>query len=154
MAQIVGPGITSGNDLGFWYCALGSNVPRLLLLEGSAVPNSGGARISTIQQVDASRDGTWTLLASLAVSAASRNQILIGGNIASDPGSEVIARKGIAVDRPTPSVLLGLGLPSNNTNAAGMAAAGNGRFAHDGKVLHRSLYKEGMALTLSGIWGY
>jgi hypothetical protein len=35
-----------------------------------------------------------------------------------------------------------------------MAAAGNGRFAHDGKVLHLSKYKEGMALNISGIWGY
>lgn len=154
LAQIAGPGITASNDLGFWYCALGSNVPKLLVQEGSALSSSGGARISTIQQVDASRDGTWTLLASLAASPASRNQILIGGNIASDLGFEVIARKGISVDRPTPSVLLGLGLPTNHTNAAGMAAAGNGRFAHDGKVLHRSVYKSVMTLTISDIWGY
>lgn len=154
LAQMAGPGITAGNDLGVWYCALGSNVPKLLLQEGSVVPGAGGARISTIQQVDASRDGTWTLLASLTASPSSRNQILIGGNIASDLVFEIIARKGIAVDRPTPSVLLGLGLPSNHTNAAGMAAAGNGRFAHDGKVLHLSKYKEGMALNISGIWGY
>lgn len=154
LAQIGGPGITTANDLGFWHCALGSNAPKLLLREGSAVPGAGGALISTIQKVDASRDGTWTLLASLSRSPVGRNQILIGGNTASDLGFEVIARKGIAVDRPTPSVLLGLGLPSNNTNAAGMAAAGNGRFANDGKVLHRTSYKEGMALTISGIWGY
>jgi hypothetical protein len=154
LAQMAGPGITAGNDLGVWYCALGSNVPKLLLQEGSVVPGAGGARISTIQQVDASRDGTWTLLASLTASPSSRNQILIGGNIASDLVFEVIARKGIAVDRPTASVLLGLGLPANHTNAAGMAAAGNGRFAHDGKVLHFSKYKEGMALSISGIWGY
>jgi hypothetical protein len=154
LAQIAGPGITAANDVGFWHCALGSTTPRLLAGEGTFMPNSGGATISTIQQVDASRDGTWTLLASLARSPASRNQILIGGNIASDLGFEVIARKGIAVDRPAPSVLLGLGLPTNNTNAAGMAAAGNGRFANNGKVLYRSLYKEGLALTISGIWGY
>lgn len=154
LAQIGGPGITPANDLGFWHCALGSTTPKLLAGEGSFLPSSGGASISSIQQVDASRDGTWTLLASLTRSPASRNQILIGGNIASDLGFEVIARKGIAVDRPTPSVLLGLGLPANHTNAAGMAASGNGRFAHDGKVLHRSLYKEGTALTISGIWGY
>ena len=154
LAQIAGPGITAANDVGFWHCALGSNVPRLLMGEGIAMPNSGGATIGTIQQVDASRDGTWTLLASLARSPASKNQILMGGNITSDLGFEVIARKGIAVDRPAPSVLLGLGLPANNTNAAGMAAAGNGRFANNGKSLHFSKYKEGMALTLSDIWGY
>ena len=154
LAQIAGPGFTAANDVGFWHCTLGSNVPRLLMGEGIAMPNSGGATIGTIQQVDASRDGTWTLLASLARSPASKNQILIGGNIASDLGFEVIARKGIVVDRPAPSVLLGLGLPVNNTNAAGMAAAGNSRFTNSGKSLHFTKYKEGTALTLSDIWGY
>lgn len=154
LAQIGGPGITAVNDLGLWHCALGSNTPQLLAGEGTFIANSGGATIGTIQQVDASRDGAWTLLASLARSPVSRNQILIGGNTASDKGFEIVARKGMAVDRPATAMLLGLGLPANNANAAGMAAAGNGRFTHDGKVLHFCRYKEGIALTISGVWGY
>ncbi len=154
LAQIGGPGITAVNDLGFWYCEPGSSSPKLLAGETSFLPGSGNAWIGTIQQVDASRDGTWTVLASLTRSPASRNQILIGGNVASDLGFEVIARKGISVDRPGASPLLGLGMPSNNVNAAGMSAVGNGRFAHDGRVLHFATYKEAKALTISEIWGY
>ena len=136
LAQIGGTGVTLSSDLGFWHCALGSTTPKLLMREGTIVAGTSPAKIGTIQQVDAHRDGTWTLLASLTGCPSSWNQVLVGGNIASDLSYEVIARKGIVVDRPTPSTLLGLALPTGNTSTTGMASAGTCRFAVDGKVLH------------------
>jgi hypothetical protein len=155
LAQITGPGVTTANDVGFWRCNLGSNAPVLLVREGQVLPGSGGAILSVIQQVDAGADGSWTLLAGLGRSPASQNQILLGGNISVDSQFAVVARKGTYVDRSQgPSLLLGFGLPTNNTDAAGMGTTGQGRLVEAGAILHRAIFKDGTELVVSGIWGY
>lgn len=155
LAQIKGPGITASNDVGFWRCTLGSNAPALLIREGQVVPNCNGAVISVIQQVDAGSDGTWALLASLGRSPGAQNQVLLGGNVSVDLFHSVVMRKGNAIDSSvSASTLLGLALPKNNTDAAGMGTLGQARLAESGTILHRATFKHGTELAVTSIWGY
>ncbi|MBL9117700.1 MAG: hypothetical protein JNJ83_22020 [Verrucomicrobiaceae bacterium] len=155
LAQVKGPGINAGNDVGFWRCALGSNAPALMVREGQVVPNCNGAVISVIQQVDVGSDGSWALLARLGRSPAAQNQVLLGGRVSVDLLHSVVMRKGNAIDGAVPaSTLLGLALPTNNTDAAGMGTLGQARLAENGSILHRATFKHGTELAVSGIWGY
>ena len=155
LAQISGKLVSPANDMGLWRCNLGSNAPVLILREGATLPSEHGAVVSAIQNLDVSTDGTWALLASLSRSPSAHNQVLLGGKQTTDIGYNVVARKGIAIDRTTgPSTLLGLALPTTTTNAAGMGSIGQSQLADNGKVLHRATFKEATEVVSSGIWGY
>lgn len=155
LAQIGGKGINSANDVGFWRCPLGSNAPTPLVLEEQVLSGTGGVTIASIQQVDASLDGSWTLLTRLGKCPASGNQALLGGNITVDSGFTVVARKGLVMDRlPAPSPLLSISLSPTQTDASGMGTLGKSRSVHTSSILRKEVFKDATELVVTGIWGY
>ncbi len=62
-------------------CARGASQPELILREGSVADSCGEARIGTIQCVDVDADGNLVVLASLAGTAAAKNQVLLTGAV-------------------------------------------------------------------------
>lgn len=153
MAQVKGPGITAGNDVGVWrrLSAGGQIIP--LIREGDAVPCADGAVIGTIQRLEVADGGRWMLLASLARCPAGRNQVLFVGNVAGHVVPEILQRKGDVVDRSAPSRLLSLGMSTNNSDAAGMGSKGGARLAGASHVLYSARFSNGTELVRSTVFG-
>jgi hypothetical protein len=103
LVKLGGTGVTSANDLALLNCISPSEW-EILLREGDVAPDTGGARVGTIQQVDAEAEYEgYAVVVSLTGCASSTNQALYRGTLdQSSPAGygimrrpELVLRKGV-----------------------------------------------------------
>ncbi|MCB1229207.1 MAG: hypothetical protein KDN19_03010 [Verrucomicrobiae bacterium] len=81
LVKLRGPGVNASNDLALLHCASLSDW-RILIREGDTAPDTGGARVGRILQVDCEAEyGGYTVLVSLTGCSPSTNQALYGGKV-------------------------------------------------------------------------
>ncbi|MCB1077936.1 MAG: hypothetical protein KDM64_08935, partial [Verrucomicrobiae bacterium] len=81
LVKLRGTGVNSSNDQALLYCKDSSNW-QVLMREGDTAPDTGGARIGTIQQVDAEADYSgYAVVVSLTGCSKATNQALYKGNM-------------------------------------------------------------------------
>ena len=153
MAQLSGPGVNSTNDVAIWMFSKVANQLTMVTREGDVIPSSDGATLGSIQRIDVAGGGRWSMLASLGRCPAARNQALLVGHFGGYVVPEIVQRKGDTVDRPTASRILGLGMCSNNTDAAGMGSKGIAKLVGATAVLHSAVFSDSTELVKATILG-
>lgn len=80
LARIKGAGVNASNDIGLWLLD-DDGIVKLLLKEGQRLALPDAPRIGVINRVDARPTGRYTVLVTLSGAAASRNQLLLTGDV-------------------------------------------------------------------------
>jgi len=150
-AQVAGPGVSTANDVGIWVWS--QKKLHLLLREGDLVPGGSGARIGTIQRVDLSGSSHYVVLASLKGVPVGRNQALLtGGFFHTLPAywtPALVLQKGSLINRPSPTLLKGIGIARNHIDPSGAGTKGQAKQVGSAGILFTATYSAGTDLILT-----
>jgi hypothetical protein len=143
-AQVTGPGVTSGNDVGVWRSVGGTTT--LLFREGDFFAGGGAARIGSIQRLDVGGSGDYAVLVSMVGCGSSQNQALLRGYLNHANAGlwrpEVAVRKGELIDRPLPLPILSLSMGKNHMDATGSGSKGMAKQVQGSGVIFTARFSD------------